>query len=192
MTEIKIPKILIPLTTSNYKEFNISCPGNALFLFDDSPQELSVFRTPFSLVKHRRYGLGIEVVGDGMGDVGWWIREYCKRNKDLEGIFSEELITMKLKDNRKRVYELHCSQTFAISAKYGIDPENAYFLNVKKNDLRAAFHFGSNKLLSRLNSAGFSEEIVKRVGDFFYEDFTTLKHSEESRKIGQEADAIFC
>ncbi len=191
MTDLKVPKILAPVNHTNYRQFDTLSSGKALFLFEHSPNEnFSVFRTPFQL-SMGNWGLSLEVKGDRMQNVGWYVREYCGKSKDLSGHFSEELIRERLKDKSRRVYEVKCEQTFA-TLSTGLSEKDTYFLlGLEEERLRHAFYFGASKLLDSLKSQGFSRHEIIKLGDFCYEDFTTSKHSEKSQEIGQEADAMF-
>ena len=187
----EISEILVPINNSNFEDFDTSSPGNALFLFQRSPnEELSVFKTPFSFTE--KHDLGIESFGDRMNNVGWYVRKYFERKNDLWGDFSRELIFLKINDKKGEIYEVSCCQTFATSATYGLSFRDSYFLKESdENSIKDAFHFSANRLLNKLNLNGFSEDAIGNLRDFFYEDFMTLKYATESKRIGQEADSVF-
>jgi len=206
MPKIEIPNCLTQVSKNNFKRLESSIPGKALFLFKLNypfDTELSVFRTPFNFANEKNY-FGIENFGDRMKNLGWYIREYQPRIKkettdlisppfdeDLWNSFSEQLIMNKIKDNNRNIYEIHCDQTFATTGTYGLDSTNAYFFSGAKKDLTKAFNFSSKKLLGNFRGCDFPDDQIKKLSEFMYGDFTALRYSDESRRIGQEADAIF-
>ncbi len=208
MFKIEIPNCLIPVSKNNYKRLKSGTSGNALFIFKLNvfDTQLSVYKTPFQFVDEE-HSLGVERFVNRINNVGWYIREYNERkSKDLEHVgpssgiyfdsslwddFSEKLIRDKLKDKQGQIYRVNCLQTFATTATYGLNPKDSYFFSGNDCDLKKAFNFSALKLLGNFEKCEFAKNQIERLNNFMYKDFTSLEHSNESRRIGQEADAVF-
>lgn len=160
-----------------------------LFLEDDfGNPSLYVFRSKLRF--EQDYMCTAKNRKSRMQNLGWWIREYYKRGGGLWDSFSEELVMDKIRDKQSNLYEIHCSQAFSVLSR-GI-PSCAYVLNTRnESGVKEAFVFGANELLKKVSSAGFEDSQVKKLADFLYEDFTTMKYSNKSREVGQDADSVF-
>lgn len=192
MSKLELPKCLVRIDTANYGRFDCSKLGGAVFLFESSPNEsLQVFRAPLEL-KLQDSIVVLDVKGDRMSNVGWYVRQTFQRGNDLAGEFSESLVRQKLTDNHGIVYDVNCEQAFTLVSAYCAGgTTEGYFLDDRSEiSLRQSLLFGAQTLLRRVSSFGFLEQEVRQLADLFYDDFTTLRHTKESREIGQVADAM--
>ncbi|MGV8152183.1 MAG: hypothetical protein ACP5OG_03810 [Candidatus Nanoarchaeia archaeon] len=200
MSEIKLPKLLTLINEDNFKTFKTSRAGGAVFIFgkDSSSSHLEVFRTPLKLDYACELGMGkgmaIYKFANKGKNIGWSIKKYQKRNNDLWGSFSEESIMEKINDKENIIYEIKCMQVSCIdffSKNFG--KENVYFLEKgeQEDEIKEVFDFSAKKLTFGLDSRGFDKKQMDKLSYFLYEDFSTMKYSKKSRKIGQEADACF-
>jgi hypothetical protein len=202
MTEITLPNALLHITPENYGRLRRKNQVSAVIVFgqDKWQPSIDIFKKPFRFVYdslEKTFGLfpcsGLKRVR--MDNVGWYIRRESEKGQGLSGMFSAELVRERVLDTRGRSYEINCSQTFAISARYfGVreaSPKPYFLVESKRKELMSAMDYLARRTLGVLEGANFSEKDMQKVSDFFYEDFTTLKHSKVSRGIGQEADSVF-
>ncbi|MFA7708236.1 MAG: hypothetical protein WCX73_04770 [Candidatus Pacearchaeota archaeon] len=193
---IELPKGLI--SAENNLKRKLFDKRKALILFEnDFNQTVSIYRQ-FKINSNRKNSFGMQTPTDldkRMQNIGWWIRQYSPRKNDLEGSFSEELIQIKLKNFNNQLYEVHCDQTFCHMDANGLNPTDAYFLITEnKNQIKDIFYFCADEFLKRIGKGDetfFNGGETSKLTDFIYEDFTTGKHSQNSQKVGQEADSIF-
>lgn len=183
MAKMEIPDSLVGVKEASISDKSSNHP---LLFFDDPPSDSLYIWSSYSL-----NGNLLRVGANRFNNLDWWIRKYFKRENSLWGAFSEELIKNKIKDKKGELYGVHCDQSFATLSR-GINLDESYFLmNQDEKKAREAFYFAASELLRRLDSIGFPKNEVKKLRNFFYEDFTTRKYAKESIKMGQEADSVF-
>jgi hypothetical protein len=207
MNEIQLPNALLPITPENYGRLRRKNPISALVLFNPESYQpsIDIFRKPFSLgysTREKSFGVCSRRGFKGMREdnVGWYLRKKERKKQRSQGgslwaTFSDELNLAIVEDSLKNQYGLRCSQTFATSAQYfGIGEKSIepFFLRrTNSYGLTEVMDYLAKRTLGVFEEVNFSEGDIKKVSKFFYEDFTTLKHSKVSRGIGQEADSIF-
>ncbi|MEK6935545.1 MAG: hypothetical protein AABW67_02065 [Nanoarchaeota archaeon] len=194
-SKVELPKGLI--SAEYHLKRKLFDNRKALILFDDDfNQTLSIYRN-FKLGCRKNF-FSMEAprsLEKRKENIGWYIRQYFKRKDNLEGSFSEELIRLKINDLKNNSYEVHCEQTFANTGASGINPTDAYFLMTNnQSEIKNVLYFCAEEILRRVSKedkSNFGKQETSKLANFFYEDFTTGKHSLDSQKVGQEADFIF-
>src|SRR3989338_2043774 len=104
----------------------------------------------------------------GRKKLEWYIRAYQKRTKGMWGIFSEELIRLKLKDSLRNKYEVNCSGNARCITSIGASYKDSYLLSMLRNKkaIKEAFYFGAAEMIRIGGLKDFPEYEVRKLGEF--------------------------
>lgn len=188
---LEIPNSLIPVTEKEIKKLGKTLDSGGLFFlredgFDQS--ELYIFGAPVKISDVSKNSFFINPEGSIRFE--WFIRPARERSKDLWGSFSEELVMLKLKGN-KRKYEVNCGQANAI-AGMSVKYQDSYLMRgIKKQDARAGFYFGAREMLRIAKINDLPEQEIGKLAKFLFADYNTMRYTKKSEEIGREADSIF-
>ncbi len=190
MSNIKVPDFLIPATKKTLGNFKQVPKKNLLFMMEEIPNiSLYLYGTPTKISDVEEDSFFINP--EGNIKLGWYVRQAFEKGDDLWDFFSESLVMLKLNDRKGLDYDVKCNMADSIVGM-GRDYKEVYFFDFSKDEnLRNALYFGAKKILSHNDfESSFHHEEIRKLSNFFYEDFKTQIHTKKSNEIALEADSI--